>query len=305
VIVMVGKDPEVVSKPVSFVSRLQARDCRLLLTNRSERFLRTPGLARLRDQVLRSDRVCSGRLRSYWYRAVPNLGDQLSPVLLEWVAGTKPLWVTRRFAGKVLSTGSILGAVARGDIVWGSGLIHEKPLILPTNVTVLAVRGPLTGRLTHPHAPAVYGDPVLLLPRFHSPPSEKRYEVGVVPHYADYRTIQTDVDPSIALIDVRRPWQEVVSQIRSCHVVLSSSLHGLVVADAFGIPSVWVRITDRLVGGDFKFRDYYLGTGREVQAPQQWSDGIDSALRNPAPPSDFDPEPLLSAGRALATMRRG
>jgi pyruvyltransferase len=57
--------------------------------------------------------------------------------------------------------------------------------------------------------------------------------------------------------------QEFVDQLCRCRVIASSSLHGLIAADAYDIPFVWISLSKRLVGGDFKFRDYFLSTGRE------------------------------------------
>lgn len=48
----------------------------------------------------------------------------------------------------------------------------------------------------------------------------------------------------------------MVGQIARCRAVLSTSLHGLVVADSFGIPVVWFELEPALWGKDFKFLDY-------------------------------------------------
>ena len=59
---------------------------------------------------------------------------------------------------------------------------------------------------------------------------------------------------------------EFLKQLNACDVVLSSAMHGLIAADSLGIPNAWMRLSDRLTGGDWKFRDYYSVFGVEPTA---------------------------------------
>lgn len=253
----------------------------------------------MRDLAHRSRVLRPCQLRAYWYTSVPNFGDQLSAPLLEWATGVPVTWVRVRYKGKVLGVGSILQhAIAPRDHVWGSGLIWDRKIYPPQDVTFLAVRGPLTRLNIAADVPEIYGDPALLLPYFYDRPVDKRYSVGIVPHHVDFAAV-ADGDPAIEVIDVTRPWVEVVDAIRSCDVIVSSSLHGLIVAEAYGIPAVWVRISDQLKGGSFKFHDYLLATGRERLPPVDWADGLARAVRSPLPSMEFRPEPLLAAAARL------
>jgi pyruvyltransferase len=47
-----------------------------------------------------------------------------------------------------------------------------------------------------------------------------------------------------------------------CEKIISSSLHGLIISDAYGIPNARVNVSNKLFGGDFKFIDYYKSVDR-------------------------------------------
>ncbi len=257
------------------------------------------GSARLRDAALRARVLSPCTLRAYWFTGFPNFGDQSSASVIEWATGVPVTWVKPSHKGKVLGVGSILQhALAPRDHVWGSGLIRDRKIVPPPAVTFLAVRGPLTRRNLAADVPEIYGDPAILLPNFHNRPVEKRYSVGIVPHYRDYSAVVED-DPAIMVINVAQPWKKVVDAIRSCDLIVSSSLHGLIVAEAYGIPAAWVRISGQLKGSSFKFHDYLLATGREPISPVEWTKGLAQALHSPLPPMVFQPEPLIAAATQL------
>lgn len=258
-----------------------------------------PGGPRLRDKLALTPFFAKTRPRVHWMTGDPNFGDRLSEGVAAWILGQRPVWVSARFKGKVLAVGSIIHRWQPGDYVWGSGGIIDQRLVAPESVTVLAVRGPLTRALIEgTDVPPVYGDPALLTPMFHRTSVEVRYRVGIVPHYRDLPHASV-TDPAILVIDVRRPWEEVVDAIRSCEAILSSSLHGLIISEAYSIPASWIRITGNVAGGNFKFNDYYLGTGRDETEPTPFEQGLDKALSRLRPPLRWDPGPLVRVAKQL------
>jgi hypothetical protein len=67
--------------------------------------------------------------------------------------------------------------------------------------------------------------------------------------------------PDVLPIDVGAPVAEVLARIARCRYILSSSLHGLIVADALGIPNGWLWLDtgrERTAGlTAFKVQDYH------------------------------------------------
>ena len=161
--------------------------------------------------------------------------------------------------------GSIIHYADNNSIVWGAGLIspNHKPR---GNPKIRAVRGPLTRKklldLGH-ECPEVYGDPALLYPRYYTPKAEKKHKLGIIPHYKDKQNPWLKHQKA-KIIDIQGGVNQVVDDVCSCEAIISSSLHGVILADAYGIPGYWIKLSDRLVGGNFKFKDYLLSVGRAV-----------------------------------------
>jgi pyruvyltransferase len=203
-----------------------------------------------------------------------NWGDALNRVLVRHISGREPVAVQDVYAlgnRPVYSViGSILGNSNLPNIeVWGSGFIGADRTFLKAPKRIHAVRGPLTRQLVLKQGlacPAVYGDPALLYPRYYAPSVEKEYDLGIVAHYMDRDSPwlnRTARDANALIVDVFSGVHEFVDQLCRCRHIASSSLHGLIAADAYGIPFTWISLSKRLVGGSFKFRDYFLSTGRE------------------------------------------
>lgn len=178
-----------------------------------------------------------------------NFGDELGPAILSRL-GHRVRRVSLPEA-EVVACGSILDQIGHrpGLVVWGAGFIRNVSRA-PTGVDVRAVRGRLSaGRL----AVDVTGDPGCVVPQLWDRPTV-RHQVGWVPHYIDPRPAPwADIT-----IDVAAPVDDVITQIGSCARIAASSLHALIVAQAWGIPTM--RLTHpKIVGGDYKFTDYLSG----------------------------------------------
>ena len=61
----------------------------------------------------------------------------------------------------------------------------------------------------------------------------------------------------------------IIQNITSCEQTFSSSLHGLIVSHAYGIPSVWCNFYPNkpIAGDNVKFRDYFSSVDIDYYDP--------------------------------------
>lgn len=202
-------------------------------------------------------------MKVYWQQE-NNVGDKLTPFILKKVFNIDSEFSKAR--GKLLGIGSILSHADEGDYVWGSGLISPKHLPKSRDLNILALRGPLTRKYLEDYGVRInknipYGDPALLLPRVYFPEKLERVKEGIVPHYTDLNWAKKAFKDRVAkgevrIIDPRLPIEKFVNELFSCEYIFSSSLHGLIIADAYNIPNKRVVFGNKLIGGNFKFEDY-------------------------------------------------
>ncbi len=201
-----------------------------------------------------------------------NYGDVIALYLYERLFKIK-LLKTSFFDTKdhYVTMGSILSQTNSKSVVWGSGYIaNERCLKYGTPQKILCVRGPLTRAkllIDSVSCPEKYGDPALLFPLIFIPKiGNKRYRYGFIPHFVDKRhPVITDLanHENTLFIDIEtgdRPLH-LIEEICKCDMIISSSLHGLIMAVAYKIPCVWVGFSDKVIGNTFKFYDFFFSFG--------------------------------------------
>ncbi|MCS0500788.1 polysaccharide pyruvyl transferase family protein [Ancylobacter mangrovi] len=279
-----------------------------------------------------------------------NLGDALSPVMVALLSG-KPIVHQAHDANSVrmAAVGTIAQNLKNGDVsVWGTGSsryintggegervpFHPDP---GTRYRIHATRGPvsrgLLGGEDNAVGKPVYGDPVWALPRFYNPPVEKKWELGVIVHLSDLVDRSLDAQPreaysryhipdefkdSVRIINTltevsAASMREKLDEILSCKRLVSTSLHGMVFAESYGIPCLYFsprgtpegligRVMDPDDGYDLRITDLYLGLGipripvyvQRRNKPTDWEHlmwSIDIAWK----PVEFDIDPLIEA----------
>jgi len=212
-----------------------------------------------------------GLMPVYYCDDTPNFGDFIGPYLISKITN-KPVLNVRLFQHSgIMAVGSIAHMVDRKNMVmWGSGLMYpltdEKIRDFKRyNPEILSVRGMETAKLLLEAGIDVpnhsfYGDPALIMPLFYKPSVSSPKKIGICPHYVHkpYFLKNIFIKNSLKIIDVQQDVETVVDSISSSSVCISTSLHGLIIAQAYGIPWVWLEISDNpLFGKDFKFKDFF------------------------------------------------
>lgn len=207
----------------------------------------------------------------YWHESFVNFGDFLSHKVVERITGNPvPIYNKQQQykKPKFLAIGSILSFARQNDIVWGAGIngkLLDAKHYLFTKLDIRAVRGPLTRQFLQKYCnifcPEIYGDPALLTPYLFPEfkrKKEPRLPYVIIPHYSE-RHLFENIQPEL-LVDPTKDWRSIIKKILNSKFVISTSLHGIIVAEAFGIPARLLRVTNN--EPLFKFHDYYLGSGR-------------------------------------------
>lgn len=198
-------------------------------------------------------------MKVWWSKgpAPGNFGDILTPHLLSHF-GIACTWASLSDC-EAISTGSVVRLARDGVKVLGSGLIDSRDVVNPRAV-YRWVRGPLTREAViraGGDCPQVYGDPAMLLPQVFQRDVEPEFEVGVFAHYVDLGRCK----PYPVVISPLEPVQTVLRKLWKCKRIVSSSLHGIIAAHAYGIPAAWVKLGGKLTGDDVKFHDHALSVG--------------------------------------------
>jgi len=209
-------------------------------------------------------------VKIYYWKGRPNFGDRMTELLLRKFSDLDSVWASPADAQLVM-VGSILEHMPSSwaGVVAGAGKMHEKSVIDLPNAKFLAVRGPLSAkgitRNLYEADPALLADELVGY-------SDKKFDLGLVPHWSDTALAK---DPRFAkfnpkIIDVTQDPLKVLREISQCKKIVTSSLHGAIVADAFIIPRR-IELAPRMMshphqeGGDFKWRDYHASLGMQFQ----------------------------------------
>lgn len=224
----------------------------------------------------------------YWFKEILNIGDYLNIFLLNKLTNDSIKYVDpntrlpllfKRIIKKLLGKkvkylfedylypwndcyfciGSILNRANSKTIVWGSGCREYNDKVATKKIK--AVRGYLTLDVLRKNgidtSNIKVGDPALLLPKFYNPQNKRKlYKISIIPHYKDF-DVFSYINKSYHIINVStNDVEKFVDEICASEYILSSSLHGLILAHAYGIPALWIKYND-VRSSEFKYLDYF------------------------------------------------
>jgi hypothetical protein len=289
-----------------------------------------------------------GEIKLTWVRhgkasnGFTNLGDGLSAFMVANLAGLPVVHTPfESDTTRMLAVGSIGHGAKKGHaVIWGTGCY--RPDILVENVKsttydVLAVRGNISQECLNSvgiKAPACYGEPVWFLPAMFPEEVEKKYEVGLISHISDLKgggeysefkeawaafAIPPEFQSSVVNINTwHKPdlgsMLDKLRLIRSCKRIASRSFHGMVIAEAYGIPCISISSNPGIPSGAFtleqvkteqvdkraleflhsgKRRPIHFYGQRRIR-PTDWAHLI-KTIDQIWSPIDYDPVPMLEA----------
>lgn len=229
-----------------------------------------------------------------YYPQIPNMGDLLNKDMLESLFNISVIRSEKNDCN-MLAIGSCLKYLLYSEkfiisikerikkmssdfpfYVWGTGFANYNTQIdngfKYNNVNILSLRGNLSKqrleKVLDNDIDVPLGDGGLLAERWLGYMPEKKYRVGIIPHFREKdSSLLLDIKscyPDSTIIDLGESPIDVVKKIASCETILSSSLHGLIVSDSFHIPNRHITLFpfgNRMRSDGFKFADYYSSYG--------------------------------------------
>jgi succinoglycan biosynthesis protein ExoV len=200
----------------------------------------------------------------------PNFGDELSGWLYRKLLEV-PMHADAPAMlygiGTILQVGSRPEHEPRPDclkVVLGSGTGDGPCPDISQGWKVYFVRGPLSAQRLGLDPHCAIADPAILVRRFYQPAYSPRHPLGYMPHYWEdfyngdaLRKICANL--GLHFISPREEIEKVLDELASCDRLMTESLHGAIIADAFRIP--WIPVETSHHFYRFKWRDWMASLG--------------------------------------------
>lgn len=200
-----------------------------------------------------------------------NLGDYLSKVVVEYMLQRKKLSMNTKTNKTfcLYAIGSILGFGFQDAVVWGSGLLNRNNVnrLIRQNMDIRLIRGPLTRDILLDFGifcPEYYGDPAILMPLLYNNFNLKKvYRVSLILHHTSKlrENIEQYTRSGINYIEIMTTdYKTFIDEILKSDVIISSALHGIILSETYGVPTVF--LDEKLENQNLRFDDWYFSTDR-------------------------------------------
>ena len=222
--------------------------------------------------------------------SVNNIGDYLSVEVVKYICTTQGINFDKKVNGPkhLYAIGSILLGYQDATI-WGSGFgtdsikrwlrkmdgyIHR----CRHHLDIRAVRGPCTRKILKEmgyECPHIFGDPAVFTPLFYKGKAEAPSRYVIIPHYSK---IESYRGRDNVICTFSSDWKRIIDKIINTELVISSSLHGIILAESYGIPAV--MLMDTPSPDITKYKDWYYATGRgRFTCAESVSEGLKAQVR--------------------------
>ncbi|MCD7954219.1 MAG: polysaccharide pyruvyl transferase family protein [Lachnospiraceae bacterium] len=223
------------------------------------------------------DKTCHNQVNLEWVDN-NNLGDELAPVIYNWMLEKRQIQ-PNQYARKtihLMTVGSMVGTWNFDATIWGSG-IHTFSNVSKLSrlrhiqkFDIRAVRGPVTrsALMSCGHiCPEIYGDPAVLMPFIYVPDNlEKKYPLSVVLHYRagdEWKTLGSFEGCELRYLNIgTNNYKQYIDEMVLSEKIISSSLHGIILAETYGIPAIFLDTGGYVNEALMKYYDWYYSTGR-------------------------------------------
>jgi hypothetical protein len=215
-------------------------------------------------------------MKFYWMAkddgSIGNFGDTLSYYILNYYNINYTFTNDWKSNIESICCGSIIKRAKKGVHVFGSGILSRDDKLDPDAIYKF-VRGPLTRQRILEcggDCPEIYGDPGMLVKLIKPPVKEKKYKIGYFPHFIDYNNVKNMFPDDLVVNLHTDSSMEILDKISSCDLVVSSSLHGIICAHAYNVPTVWAKSINPLSGDNVKFYDYFQSVNLTIDEPADY-----------------------------------
>ncbi len=198
----------------------------------------------LRNRIILNDihrRTTPNEINLHWFAysdSKQNIGDMLSPVITDWCMKQHNLQRCGKGRKHLYAIGSIIDGGYQNATIWGSGVLFGRRKWWWKHLRKLdirSVRGPESREallFNGYDCPELYSDPAILMPLVYPARPNPLIDYLVIRHFTWGGENQDGLSP------ITNDWKDFIDKLMTARIIISSSLHGIILAESYGIPAI-------------------------------------------------------------------